>query len=83
MEQRMNRMVTMLAGAGLGAGLLYLLDPNAGARRRALARDQAAAAMSCARRKPPPGTSRPSKRRACAPGFHSSSPRRAGRQPCA
>lgn len=45
MEQRMNRVVAMLAGAGLGAGLLYLLDPNAGARRRALARDQAASAL--------------------------------------
>lgn len=41
MEQRVNRIVTLLAGAGVGAGLLYLLDPNAGARRRALARDQA------------------------------------------
>ena len=45
MEQRMNRIVTLLAGAGVGAGLLYLLDPNAGARRRALARDQAVSAL--------------------------------------
>ena len=45
MEQRVNRIMTLLAGAGVGAGLLYLLDPNAGARRRALARDQAASAL--------------------------------------
>lgn len=45
MEQRMNRIVTLLAGAGVGVGLLYLLDPTAGARRRALARDQAVAAL--------------------------------------
>lgn len=28
-------------GAGLGAGLMYLLDPDGGRRRRALARDKA------------------------------------------
>ena len=28
-------------GAGLGAGLMYLLDPQAGGRRRAVARDKA------------------------------------------
>jgi hypothetical protein len=31
----------MLAGAGIGAGLMYLLDPQLGRRRRALARDKA------------------------------------------
>lgn len=27
MGERMNRIVTLLAGAGVGAGLLHLLDP--------------------------------------------------------
>ena len=38
----MGRAMTLLAGAGLGAGLMYLLDPQMGRRRRALARDQMA-----------------------------------------
>jgi hypothetical protein len=41
----MNRSTRQLAllggGAGLGAGLMYLLDPQGGGRRRALARDKA------------------------------------------
>lgn len=32
---------SLLAGLGLGAGLMYLLDPERGDRRRALIRDQA------------------------------------------
>ena len=32
--------LTALAGAGLGAGLMYILDPQQGRRRRALMRDQ-------------------------------------------
>lgn len=36
-----DRTLTMLAGLGLGAGLMYLLDPQLGRRRRALARDKA------------------------------------------
>jgi hypothetical protein len=37
----MNRAAALLAGAGLGAGLMYLLDPDLGRRRRAIARDKA------------------------------------------
>jgi hypothetical protein len=33
-------MTSLLVGAGAGAGLMYLLDPNLGNRRRALVRDQ-------------------------------------------
>jgi hypothetical protein len=33
--------LTLLGGVGLGAGLMYLLDPDGGRRRRALARDKA------------------------------------------
>jgi len=33
--------LTLLGGLGLGAGLMYLLDPDDGRRRRALARDKA------------------------------------------
>ncbi len=32
--------LSMLAGMGLGAGLMYALDPQCGRRRRALARDK-------------------------------------------
>ena len=37
----MNRLLGILAGVGAGLGLMYLLDPNHGARRRALIRDKA------------------------------------------
>jgi hypothetical protein len=37
----MDRTLALLAGAGLGAGLIYAFDPQLGRRRRALARDQA------------------------------------------
>lgn len=33
--------LALLGGVGLGAGLMYLLDPQGGGRRRALARDKA------------------------------------------
>jgi hypothetical protein len=36
----MNRQETLLLGMILGAGLMYLLDPERGRRRRALIRDQ-------------------------------------------
>jgi hypothetical protein len=32
--------LTLLAGAGLGATMMYFLDPRGGRRRRALARDK-------------------------------------------
>lgn len=35
----------LLGAAGLGAGLMYLLDPTGGGRRRALARDKAVRAL--------------------------------------
>jgi uncharacterized membrane protein len=37
----MTDRISLIAGAGLGAGLMYLLDPDRGRRRRALARDKA------------------------------------------
>jgi hypothetical protein len=37
---------TLVSGLGLGAGLMYLLDPQGGGRRRALARDKAVSAWS-------------------------------------
>lgn len=43
----MNRQQwTLLSGVGLGAGLMYLLDPAAGRRRRALVLDKASHAFS-------------------------------------
>lgn len=37
----MNKRLALLAGAGLGAGVMFLLDPDRGKRRRALLRDKA------------------------------------------
>ena len=36
----MNKLTSILAGIGLGAGLMYYFDPETGNRRRALTRDQ-------------------------------------------
>lgn len=36
----MNKALTLVTGAGLGAALMYVLDPERGNRRRALIRDQ-------------------------------------------
>jgi osmotically-inducible protein OsmY len=37
----MNKRLALLAGAGVGAGVMFLLDPDRGKRRRALLRDKA------------------------------------------
>lgn len=36
----MNRNIALLGGVGLGAGVMYFLDPTAGRRRRAIVRDK-------------------------------------------
>jgi hypothetical protein len=41
----MKHRLSLLGGVGLGAGLMYLLDPDGGRRRRALARDKAVHGM--------------------------------------
>jgi hypothetical protein len=40
-EESMNNRGALMAGAGIGAGMIYLLDPDCGARRRARLRDTA------------------------------------------
>ena len=42
--ERSTELVALLAGLGIGAALMYLLDPDRGARRRSLIRDKAARA---------------------------------------
>jgi hypothetical protein len=37
----MKGILAILSGLGIGAGLMYLFDPNGGRRRRALIRDKA------------------------------------------
>jgi uncharacterized membrane protein len=41
----MNKALTMLVAVGIGAGVMYLLDPQVGRRRRAIARDKAISAF--------------------------------------
>lgn len=48
--ERSTEVVALLAGLGIGAALMYLLDPDRGARRRSLLRDKAARASRVAGR---------------------------------
>jgi hypothetical protein len=41
-----KQQLTLASGLGVGAGLMYLLDPQAGGRRRALVRDKAVSAYT-------------------------------------
>src|SRR5262249_48232249 len=47
--ERGDKAATLLAGIGLGAALMYFLDPQRGNARRAVARDRANAALRDAR----------------------------------
>ena len=42
----MNKAAMILTGMGVGAGLMYILDPDRGRRRRTHARDRAAGAWT-------------------------------------
>jgi hypothetical protein len=41
-----NVMLSVLGGIGLGAGLMYIFDPDRGARRRGVARDKITSAVN-------------------------------------
>lgn len=45
---RPTNAMTLLAGIGIGAAVMYFLDPAGGGRRRALVRDQASGALHTA-----------------------------------
>jgi osmotically-inducible protein OsmY len=47
---RQNHTMSLLVGAGIGAALMYFLDPDRGARRRHLVGDQALGMLRKARR---------------------------------
>jgi osmotically-inducible protein OsmY len=49
-NERQNQTMTLLAGAGIGAALMYFLDPDRGARRRHLAADQAVSMLNTGQR---------------------------------
>ncbi len=40
-EKSGGKTIALLSGIGVGAALMYVLDPDRGRRRRALARDKA------------------------------------------
>ncbi|HKD35183.1 MAG TPA: hypothetical protein VKB78_00240, partial [Pirellulales bacterium] len=42
----MGKLFSLLKGAGVGAGLMYLLDPDLGHRRQAKLRDRLTGAVS-------------------------------------
>ena len=46
-----REMVLLAAGVGMGALIMYMLDPDQGRRRRALARDQVTSFVTDAERK--------------------------------
>lgn len=48
-NERGHQAVTLLAGIGMGAALMYFLDPQRGKARRAQARDQASGALRSAK----------------------------------
>src|SRR5215217_7027475 len=43
--ERQNSLLGILAGIGTGAGAMYFLDPDRGARRRAIATDKLASSV--------------------------------------
>jgi osmotically-inducible protein OsmY len=50
MRKHSRQTGALLAGLGLGAALMYMLDPRRGARRRALVRDRASSTLRTGRR---------------------------------
>jgi hypothetical protein len=42
----MNKALALLGGVGIGAGLMYLLDPDRGRGRRTVMRDKARSAVN-------------------------------------